>query len=39
MILYEQGDKQGAINFNKRALNLDSANEIANDLFFKLNNL
>ena len=39
MILYEQGDKDGAINFTKMALNFDSANEQANDLYFKLNNL
>lgn len=38
MILYEQGDKDGAINFTKMALNFDSANEQANDLYFKLNN-
>ena len=39
MILYEQGDKQGAINFNKKALKYDSANEQANELSLKLNNL
>lgn len=36
MILYEQGDKNGAVNFNKRALKYDSANEMANELSFKL---
>lgn len=35
-ILYNQGDKSGAVIFTKKALSLDSANEIASELYFEL---
>ena len=35
-ILYNQGDKSGARIFTKKALSLDSANEIASELYFEL---
>lgn len=35
-ILYEQGDKSGAINYTKRALSIDSGHEGANELLLEL---
>ena len=35
-ILYEQGDRNGAKMFTKRALKIDSANEDANELWLEL---
>ncbi|MDO5849230.1 MAG: DEAD/DEAH box helicase [Methanobrevibacter sp.] len=35
-ILYRQGDKSGAVMFTKKALSIDSANEMASELLFEL---